>query len=154
MYLISACLCGINCRYNSSNSYNEICSKLMIENKAIPVCPEQLGGLSTPRTPCELQGTANEVIEGENRIIDSDGIDVTEMFLRGANEVLKLSKMLNVKKAILKEGSPSCGVNFVYDGTFEGRKILGMGITSQILSDASIEVLSENDLGGIYRGDI
>lgn len=154
MYLISACLCGINCRYNSSNSYNEICSKLMIENKAIPVCPEQLGGLSTPRTPCELQGTANEVIEGKNRIIDSDGIDVTEMFLRGANEVLKLSKMLNVKKAILKEGSPSCGVNFVYDGTFEGRKISGMGITSQILSDASIEVLSENDLGGIYRGDI
>lgn len=154
MYLISACLCGINCKYNGSNNYNEICEKLLIQNKAIPICPEQLGGLSTPRTPCELQGTANEIIQGKNSIVSKDGIDVTEMFLKGANEVLKLSKVLNVKKVILKEGSPSCGVNFVYDGTFSGKKVSGMGITAQMLSDALIEVCSEEDLGGIEDGNI
>lgn len=154
MYLISACLCGINCRYNSSSSYNKICVKLIKENKAIPVCPEQLGGLGTPRTPCELQGTATEVLQGKNRVIDSNGFDTTEMFVRGAKEVLKISKMLNIKAAILKEGSPSCGVRFVYDGNFSGKKIDGMGITSQILSDASIKVYSENDLGGTKDGII
>lgn len=154
MYLISACLCGINCKYNGLNNYNEICERLLKENKAIPICPEQLGGLSTPRIPCELQGTANEIIQGKNKVINKDGIDVTEMFLKGANEVLKISKMLNVDKVILKEGSPSCGVNFVYDGTFSGKRIAGMGITSQLLNDAAIDIYSENDLGGIEDGTI
>lgn len=154
MYLISACLCGINCKYNGLNNYNEICERLLKENKVIPICPEQLGGLSTPRMPCELQGTANEIIQGKNKVINKDGIDVTEMFLKGANEVLKISKMLNVNKVIFKEGSPSCGVNFVYDGTFSGKKISGMGITSQLLNNAEIEIYSENDLGGIEDGTI
>lgn len=154
MYLISACLCGINCKYNGLNNYNEICERLLKENKVIPICPEQLGGLSTPRIPCELQGTANEIIQGKNKIINKDGIDVTEMFLKGANEVLKISKMLNVNKVIFKEGSPSCGVNFVYDGTFSGKKISGMGITSQLLNNAEIVIYSENDLGGIEDGTI
>lgn len=154
MYLISACLCGINCKYNGLNNYNEICERLLKENKVIPICPEQLGGLSTPRIPCELQGIANEIIQGKNKVINKDGIDVTEMFLKGANEVLKISKMLNVNKVIFKEGSPSCGVNFVYDGTFSGKKISGMGITSQLLNNAEIEIYSENDLGGIEDGTI
>jgi len=149
MYLISACLCGVNCRYNSLNSYNEVCEKLLKENKAIAVCPEELGGLSTPRMPCEIQGTAEKIIDGKSKVIDINGEDVSEMFLKGAEEVLKLAEIFKVKKAILKEGSPSCGVKYVYDGTFSGVKIHGRGITAQVLSDASIEIFSEEDLGGI-----
>lgn len=154
MYLISACLCGINCRYDGLNSYSEFCEKLLKENKALPVCPEQLGGLTTPRKPCEMQGSAMEIINGKKIILDINGIDTSEMFLRGAREVLKIAKILNVKTAILKEGSPSCGVNYVYDGTFAGVKIPGIGITSQMLCNESIKIFSEKDLGGIQHGHI
>ena len=152
MYMISACLCGVNCKYNGKNNYNEYCFDLLIKGKALIVCPEQLGGLTTPRVPSEIQGCAEKVLKGITKIVTKDGIDVTENFIRGGDEVVKLAKILNIKKAIFKEGSPSCGVNFVYDGTFSDKKIKGMGITTLKLKQLSIDVISEKDLGGKENG--
>ena len=149
MYLISSCLCGVNCKYSGSNNLNESCLKLLKEGKAILVCPEQLGGLSTPRTPAEIIGTARGAIYEEDKVLTKDNIDVTEAFIKGAMETLHIAKLSHIKTAILKEGSPSCGVNYVYDGSFTGKKIYGKGITSTILEENGIEVISELDFGGI-----
>ena len=146
MYIISACLCGVNCKYNGKNNLNERCLKLFKEGKAVLVCPEQLGGLTTPRKPVELDSPAREVVEGSGKAIDSEGIDVTKQFLDGAYETLKIAKELGANKAILKEGSPSCGVNFVYDGTFKGNKIEGKGVTAYVLEQEGIEIFSDEDL--------
>ena len=149
MYLISACLCGVNCKYNGLNNYNEKCDELFKKGKAILICPEQLGGLTTPRVPSELQGTSMEVLQGNKKILTKDGKDVTKEFVKGAREVVKIAEKLPISKAILKEGSPSCGVNFVYDGTFTGKKVKGNGITAQLLKELGIDVLSEKEIGGI-----
>lgn len=154
MYLISACLCGVNCKYNGLNNYNEICDKLLASGKAILVCPEQLGGLPTPRIPSEIVGESLDILNGNGLVIDKNGNDVTSQFIKGAKETLNIAKKLNIKKAILKEGSPSCGVNYVYDGNFNGTKIKGMGLAANLLKESSIEVISELDLGGNINGDI
>ena len=146
MYIISACLCGVNCKYNGLNNYNEKCNELFISGKAILVCPEQLGGLSTPRVPSELQDNTLNIIKKNGKILNKDGEDVTENLLKGAREVATIAKKLNIKKAILKEGSPSCGVNYIYDGTFTGNKIKGNGITTELLKALDIEVISEEAL--------
>lgn len=146
MYIISACLCGVNCKYNGLNNYNEKCNELFISGKAVLVCPEQLGGLPTPRIPSELQDNTLNIINGNGKILNRDGKDVTENFLKGAKEVVNIAEKLNIKKAILKEGSPSCGVNYIYDGTFNGNKIKGAGVTSELLKALDIEVISEEDL--------
>lgn len=148
MYLISACLCGVNCKYNGRNNYSEYCDELLKSGKAILVCPEQLGGLPTPRIPSEMNNKADEILKGKGEILAKDGRDVTEEFLKGAKEVEEIAKKLNIEVAILKDGSPSCGVNYVYDGTFTGNKIKGRGITAEILVQNGISVISENDLGG------
>lgn len=152
MYLISSCLCGVNCKYSGGNNLNEKCLDLFKEGKAILVCPEQLGGLSTPRTPAEIKGTARGVINREDKVFTKESIDVTEAFLKGAYETLNIAKLGKVKKAILKEGSPSCGVNYVYDGSFKGIKINGKGVTTAILEENGIEVLSEVNFGGKENG--
>ena len=150
MYIISACLCGVNCKYNGLNNYNKECSELFQAGKAIIVCPEQLGGLTTPRIPSELTSSASDIIENrKNKVISKSGEDVTHNFIKGAEETIEIAKKINVELAILKEGSPSCGVNYVYDGTFNGNKIKGVGITTQMLIDMGIKVISENDLGGM-----
>ena len=143
MYLISACLCGVNCKYNGNNNYNKICDELFSSGKAILVCPEQLGGLPTPRIPSEIINHFNN-----NKLEDTFVVN------KNAQETLNIAKKLNIKKAILKEGSPSCGVNYIYDGNFNGTKIPGMGITTKILKEAFIEVISEKDLGGNKDGII
>lgn len=146
MYLISACLCGVNCKYNGKNNLNDRCLELLREGKAILVCPEQLGGLCTPREPAELIGNAKEVLEGiDGKIISISGKDVTEEFLKGAKEALKIAKAIGAKKAILKEGSPSCGCNFIYDGSFSGNKIRGKGLTAYMLEREGIKVISEKE---------
>ncbi|MDU1507526.1 MAG: DUF523 domain-containing protein [Clostridium butyricum] len=146
MYIISACLCGVNCKYSGKNNMNEKCMKLFQEGKAILVCPEQLGGLSTPRNPTELDSIAKEVVEGEGKAIDNEGNDVTKQFLDGAYETLRIAKNAGISKAILKEGSPSCGCNFIYDGTFSGNKIERKGITAYVLEQEGIDVISDEDL--------
>ncbi|WP_297713879.1 DUF523 domain-containing protein [Clostridium sp.] len=155
MYLISACLCGVNCKYNGLNNYNEICDKLFTSGKAILVCPEQLGGLPTPRIPSEIIGESSNILNNNNgSVIDKNGNDVTPQFVKGAKETLQIAKKLNIKKAILKDGSPSCGVNYIYNGNFNGSKIKGMGLTAQLLKESSIDIISELELGGNINGDI
>ena len=134
MYLISACLCGVNCKYNGLNNLNDKCLELLRKGEALLVCPEQLGGLNTPRIPSETLGNAKDIIElNKGKVINKEGKDVTKEFLKGAKEALKIAKEANIKKAILKESSPSCGSNFVYDGSFTGNKIKGKGITAYLL---------------------
>lgn len=146
IYIISACLCGVNCKYSGNNNLNEKCMKLFQEGKALLVCPEQLGGLCTPRNPAELDSSVKEVVEGDGKVIDNEGNDVTKQFLDGAYETLRIAKTAGIKKAILKEGSPSCGCNFVYDGAFSGNKIEGKGITAYVLEQEGIAVISDEDL--------
>ncbi len=146
MYIISACLCGVNCKYNGENNLSERCMKLFREGKAVLVCPEQLGGLSTPRDPVELNNEASEVINGNGKALSNQGEDVTKQFIDGAYETLRIAKELGATKAVLKEGSPSCGSNYIYDGTFSGNKIKGKGITAQVLENEGITVFSDEDL--------
>ena len=146
MYLISACLCGVNCKYDGANNYNEKCNELFISGKAILICPEQLGGLTTPRVPSELQAKAKDILEGNGKVVTKEGMDVTKQFIKGAMEVVEIAKKLSISTAILKERSPSCGVNFVYDGSFNGNKVKGKGITAEMLNEIGIKTLSEKDL--------
>lgn len=138
--LISACLLGINCKYNGESNYNQRIVDLTKDEKVIPVCPEQLGGLTTPRLPCEIV-----ILNGERRVIRNDGIDVTEAFQKGAEETLNLAKMFNENIAILKTKSPSCGSCQIYDGTFSGRVIEGSGLTAELLTDNHIRVFDEDN---------
>ena len=117
------------------------CLKLFKNGKAVLVCPEQLGGLTTPRKPAEIVSSLEE-----KKVVNNEGIDVTQQFVKGAEETLKIAKALGVKKAILKEGSPSCGCNYIYDGTFSGVKIPGKGVTAELLEREGIAVFSEEDI--------
>ncbi len=137
MKLCSACLLGIKCRYDGKDNLNERVIELAKKEKLIPVCPEQLGGLPTPREPAEIQG---------NRVVTYSGKDVTEYFERGAKKVLKIAKLLGIKEAILKQKSPSCGSGKIYDGTFSSRIIEGDGITTRLLKKNGIKVISEEEL--------
>lgn len=141
MYIISACLVGINCKYNGGNNLYKELVKLVKEGKAIPVCPEQLGGLSTPRHASEI------VIDkkGEKRVINRKGEDVTDKFLKGGYETLKIAETVRAEGAILKARSPSCGYGHVYDGTFSGRLKEGNGITTDILINNGIKVYTEEE---------
>ena len=137
MYIVSACLCGINCKYNGRNNLNPAVLKLVKEGKAIPVCPEQLGGLPTPRIPSERKN---------GKVINKEGIDVTKNFQDGANEVLKLCKEINIKTCILKSKSPSCGYGEIYDGNFNGTLVKGNGVLTDMLIDNGIEVISSDKI--------
>lgn len=133
--LISACLIGCNTRYKGDSNIIPELNELMEKYNLIPVCPEQLGGLSTPRDP-------SEIING--RVISCNGRDVTDEFSRGAAEALHLAKLYNCSLAILKERSPSCGFGAVYDGTFTGHLVSGNGITAQLLSENGIAIIGES----------
>lgn len=148
MYLISACLCGVNCKYNGGNNENQLCSDLYNKGKAILVCPEVLGGLSTPRVPAELINSAKKVLEGNGQILSREGSDVTAEFILGAQITLEIAKLNNIKTAILKDGSPSCGLTYVYDGTFSGNRVNGIGVTTQLLLDNNIKIYSELTVEG------
>jgi len=135
--LCSACLLGIKCRYDGKSKPNKKVIELSKKEILIPVCPEQLGGLPTPREPAEQR---------RKKVITKTGKDVTKSFMQGAKEVLKLAKLLNVKEAILKQRSPSCGCGQIYDGTFSDRIIKGDGITTSLLKKNGIKVITEEDL--------
>ncbi len=138
MYLVSACLAGVNCRYDGKDSADERVMELVNQGKAIPVCPEQLGGLSTPRISCEL---VNQT--GDKKIINKEGTDRTEEFKLGAERTLAIAKALGVSKAIMKSKSPSCGCGQIYDGTFSGTLIPGNGMAVELLLQNGIEVITE-----------
>lgn len=137
MILVSACLAGFKCRYDGSSKNNDIVVRLIQEGKAIPICPEILSGLPTPRIPFEIR---------DNKVFNKSGDDYTEMFNKAALMTLELCRKYNCDKAILKSKSPSCGCGKVYDGTFTGNLIDGYGITAKVLKDAGIEVISSDDI--------
>ena len=135
--LISSCLLGNNTKYNGKNNYNPLVKKLKEKYNLIPICPEVLGGLLIPREPSEING---------DKVINKIGLDVTKNFNEGARLSLIEAKNHNIKYAILKDGSPSCGVNYIYDGKFSGTKINGMGITAKLLFLNNIILVSEKDI--------
>lgn len=150
MIIVSACLLGENCKYSGGNNKSENVIKYLEGKEYILVCPEQLGGLSTPRNPSEIitygNKDGNDVLSGCTKVLSNKGIDVTKNFIQGAEETLKIAKEHNVKTAILKAGSPSCGYKKIYDGTFLGNKIQGMGVTAAILNKENIALLDEDDI--------
>lgn len=135
--LVSACLLGLRCRYNAEPVTNERVLALAETHTLIPVCPEQLGGLSTPRPPAERLG---------ERVVSNDGTDVTSAFFRGAEETLLLAQTLDCRTAILKARSPSCGHGRIYDGSFSGTLIPGSGVTAELLAKNGIRVFTEDEL--------
>lgn len=137
--LISSCLLGANVKYNGLNNKIDNASLEALKEKyeLYTVCPESMGGLTIPRNPSEIKG---------EYVYSSLGIDVTNYFINGANISLKVALDNNIKKALLKESSPSCGSSLVYDGTFTGKKVNGQGITTKLLRENGIEVYSENDI--------
>jgi len=132
--LVSACLLGVNCRYDGTGVLSKGLNEAFSKHHFIPICPEQLGGLMTPRTPAERVG---------DKIMTKLGEDVTKDYIRGAKEVLKLAQLYDCKLAILKERSPSCGYGKIYDGTFTGTTVEGNGVTAELLSKNGIKVIGE-----------
>ena len=146
MYLISACLNGQAVRYDGGSCLAPQLQQLFQSGQAIALCPEMLGGLPCPRLPAEIYGgSAADVLNGAAAVIDSSGKDVSEAFIRGAQKTLLFAQQHRVHTAILKENSPSCGRRFIYDGTFQGQKTAGAGITAALLMQHGIEVISEQD---------
>lgn len=135
--LVSACLYGNECRYKGDSCFNEKVAKLGEDNILIPICPEQLGGLPTPRNPAERVG---------EKIISNAGTDVTEEYTRGAELAVQIAKENDVDYCILKANSPSCGTGIIYDGTFSGKKISGYGLTSEMLVKAGFKVFTEDEI--------
>lgn len=135
--LVSACLLGENCRYKGDNCKNDKVLALLKDAELIPVCPEALGGLPTPRLPGEIVG---------DKVLSSNGDDVTEQYARGAQIALDIAKKNAVSACVLKANSPSCGKGRIYDGTFSGTKTEGNGITARLLLAEGFKVITEEEL--------
>lgn len=135
--LVSACLLGIGCRYDGKHKANHEVIRLAEKYNLIPVCPEIYGGLPTPRIPSERIG---------DKVMMKDGRDVTDNYKRGALEALELCRIYNIRTAILKERSPSCGKGEIYDGTFTGALTERDGVTAELLCANGIRVLGETEI--------
>ena len=148
MKLISACLLGIKCTWDGTDKYkNERAIELLKNETLIPVCPEQLGGLPTPRVTQEIQGGAGEdVLSGKCRVVNKNGEDVTAEFVRGAEETLRIARLFKASQFIGKSRSPSCGCGEIYDGTFSRTLLDGDGITTALLKRNGIKAITEDDL--------
>ncbi|MGI6453822.1 MAG: DUF523 domain-containing protein [Syntrophomonadaceae bacterium] len=146
MFLVSACLCGIKCKYNGHDNFHPVFAELVANKKALPVCPEQLGGLPTPREPSEIcLGNGQDVLSGKARVITKSGKDVSRQFLLGAYKTLAIAQDNGIKTAILKSRSPSCGFGEIYDGSFSSCLRPGMGVTAALLANEGIIVLTDED---------
>lgn len=134
--LVSACLLGVNCKYSQGNNECPKVKELVGKHQLIPVCPEIMGGLTTPRMPAEIF---------ENKVVTEDGQDVTEQFQKGAEETLKLARLFGCTYAILKERSPSCGCGIIYDGTFSKKLKQGDGLTAKLLKEHGVQIIGETE---------
>lgn len=140
--LISACLCGRNTKYNGKNNIIDCLANLEQEFDLVLVCPEVMGGLSIPRDPSEIKG---------EMVISSNGKNVTKEYLLGAERALQIAKKNDIKLALLKESSPSCGSQKIYDGTFKNQKIEGEGITTRLLKANHIVVFNEYQVSELFQ---
>jgi uncharacterized protein YbbK (DUF523 family) len=145
--LISPCLIGIRTRWDESCDEIEELINLVKSGQAVFLCPEQIGGLTTPREPSEIEivKTAKDVLVGEAKVLTNTGKDVTEQFVVGARRILKFCQEMGVEIAILKSGSPTCGSKQTYDGSFTDTKIPGKGITAELLEQNGIKVYNEKN---------
>ena len=140
--LVSTCLLGVDCCWHGGNNKNEALLSKKDDYTFVPVCPEQLGGLTTPRLPAEL---------GNQLVVTNDGSDVTNAFAKGALETLKLAQLYGCQYAILKANSPSCGCGRIYDGSFTGTLIDGDGITAKRLTENGIKVFTEDTMHLLFE---
>ena len=140
MFGASACLVGLNTRYDGRNALDPFVHRLFCEGEIIPFCPEQLGGLGTPRRKAEIAGGSGEdVLECRSAVLLDDGTDVTDHFLRGADEVVKVARNLRLTRIYLKAGSPSCGVGLIY---IKGRLTSGNGVCAAALLREGVELIT------------
>jgi len=150
--LISACLLGEKVRYDGSDLLieNPLLKQWQQQGRLIPICPEVAGGMSTPRAPAEIMaeggGGGQTVLSHQAFVMDNTGKDVTQYFIRGAQKALALAKENHCVAAILTERSPSCGSHLIYDGSFSGKRIDGMGVTSALLRQNGISVFNQHQL--------
>ena len=140
--IVSSCLLGNNTKYNGNNNYVSDIELLKDIYEIIPICPEVMGGLSIPRIPSEVK---------DNRVINKEGIDVTKYFNLGMEKTIDIVNKYNIKIAILKDGSPSCGNSYIYDGTFSGTKVDGFGVTAKELSKLGIKIYNENNFKELLK---
>ncbi len=141
-YVISACLLGIPCRWNNKGKLRQEALNAFYGGRALLVCPEIMAGLPTPRPACEITGgDGHDVIESHAQVVDKDGNDYTEQFLKGAKQAVDLVKQLCIRKAILKSGSPTCGAGSIYNGDFTGKKKDGVGVFAALLHNEGIETV-------------
>ena len=136
--LVSACLLGMHCRYDGRGKLCPGILALGEKHQLLPLCPELMGGLPIPRPPAEQQG---------ERIVNCRGRDVTGDFRQGAQQVLRLARLWGAEAAVLKERSPSCGKDEIYDGSFQGRLVPGQGILARYLREAGLPVYGETEIG-------
>lgn len=143
--IVSACLLGVACRYDGKSKPVDEVIALGKKYGIVPVCPEIMGGLPTPRIPCEIKGV---------RVINRKGEDKTEEYTRGAKEVLRLSRLLNCDTAVLKKKSPSCGKEEIYDGSFTGKTAQGDGVCAALLKANGIKVFDETEIKELQDGGL
>ena len=135
--LISACLLGVACRYDGASKPHDRLLALAARRPVVPLCPEQLGGLPTPRARHELRG---------GRVLCEEGTDATAAFERGAAQAVHLARLIGCRAAILKAHSPSCGAGLIYDGTFSNRLVPGDGVLAQALRKLGMQIYTEEEL--------
>jgi uncharacterized protein YbbK (DUF523 family) len=145
--LVSACLAGCECRFDGSSNLVGTVADLAEEGGAVLVCPEEDGGLPTPRPPAEIVGgDGHDVLAGRAKVVTRAGVDVTDRYVAGARAALRWAQETGARKAILKSRSPSCGAGALYDGTFTRTLRTGDGVTAALLRENGIEVVTEADL--------
>jgi uncharacterized protein YbbK (DUF523 family) len=140
--LISACLLGVQCRYDGGGVLLPEAEALRDRFQLIPVCAEIYGGLPTPRVPAELR---------DGRVVTRDGRNVTAEFQRGAKEILRLAEFFGCRRALLKARSPSCGFGTIYDGTFSGTRTAGDGVLARLLLDEGLELYTEDQVSQLLK---
>ena len=141
--MVSACLLGTNCKYDGGNNDSRILREFVKGHEIVPVCPEVLGGLPIPRIPAEI-------VNG--RVINREGGSVDEAFRKGAEKALEIATDQKPDLIVLQSRSPSCGVNEIYDGTFSGKRIPGMGVFAKAAADAGFRVVDIENLAGFLNG--
>jgi uncharacterized protein YbbK (DUF523 family) len=148
--LVSACLVGVHTQWDGGSSKVDDLVELVRSGKAVFMCPEQLGGLTTPREPAEIEPgkTARDVLDGRAKVVTITGRDVTEQFVSGAQKVLAFCREIGIETAILSATSPSCGSRQTYDGTHSGTLRPGRGVTAELLAQNGVQVYNQLDCQG------
>lgn len=145
--LISACLAGRACRFDGSSNPDDAVARLVAEGRAVLTCPEEDGGLGTPRPPAEIVGgDGHAVLDGRARVVTRSGRDVTDAYVQGAEIALETARQAGADTAILKARSPSCGKSCIYDGSFSRTAMSGDGVTAALLAREGIRVLTEEEI--------